>query len=130
MGTFVQYVAYPGIVRRGVTKEDFKGMGIDHPDVWFDNTNRNQVDASEMPEEVLEVFRQDPDFKVVEKDEEPRAPKSFTGEGYDRDLAEATTGDAPGGEGSVSGTGGTTAAVTTATSRAGGTTGGTRGTTR
>lgn len=138
MAKFIQYVAYPGIVRRGILKSEFKAMGIDHPDVWFDNSNHNQVNADEFPPEVMAVFEADDDFKVVDYDakddgDQPKGPKSMTGLPYPEEerkaAAEKAAGDAPGGEGTI---GDSTAPTptTSASSRAGGTSGGTRGSSR
>lgn len=84
MGIYVQYVAFPGLVTRQISKKDWKDQqGVEFEDVVFNSANRNTVDASKFPAEVLEYFRSDPAFKVVEADTAPKPPKQVTGAEYE-----------------------------------------------
>lgn len=71
----VKFTRAPYLIdRKGLTREDWASIGIDHDDVWFDRSNRYMVDASEFPEEVLDYFRNDPDFSISTADN-PKAPR-------------------------------------------------------
>lgn len=128
MGTWIQYKAFPGIVQRHMGKDTWKALGIDFDEeVWFTNANQNQVDASDFPPSVIEVFREDGDFKIVETDgdERPRAPKQFTGEEYEsamqraRDYAGLDEDQPSGGSGGSSSTATQSTARSTKTSTSG-----------
>lgn len=70
--TFVKYTAFPGIhAERTITKDDWESIGIDHDSITFDRSNRFQIDATDLPEDVLEYFKGDDDFKVSSKDSPP-----------------------------------------------------------
>lgn len=77
---FIKYTHLPGIVNRGITRADFRALGIDHADVWFTKENRYTVDAAGMPDNVIAVFAEDSDFSVGVNDSPPRL---LTGEKYD-----------------------------------------------
>lgn len=115
---FIKYTAYPGIVsERRITKSDFASVGLEHETVSFHRGNRFMVDATDMPDEVVEVFKEDPDFTISTKDNAPRlmAPPGSLG-GSDGPVAGLTAQTAPtarsaGTTGtSTRGTGGTTGA--------------------
>ncbi len=131
MGTFIQYVAFPGIVTRQVGKETWKRLEIDFDEnlVW-DASNRNTVDASDFPEEVIDLFREDPEFKVVEADKAPKAPKQVTGEDYETVMTEANKKavalDGGDGAGVSSSTADSTARTSASSSASSGGTGATR----
>lgn len=125
MGTYIQYNAFPGLVTRVMDKATWKRLEIDFDqDVTFESSNRNTVDASDFPEEVLDVFREDGDFKIVESDTRPKAPKQVTGEDYERVMAKANEkalaldGDSGDGAGSGASTGSAPTPRTSATSTA------------
>ena len=53
---------------KGLTRQDIQGaFGIDHPDIWFNRANRYRVDITEMPDVLVDYFKEDPDFKVTEE---------------------------------------------------------------
>lgn len=70
----IKFTRAPYLIdRKGITEKDWASIGIDHPDVWFDRSNRYMVDASEFPEAVVEYFREDPDFSLSTA-ENPKPP--------------------------------------------------------
>lgn len=74
-GPFIKYTAFPGVVtERVITASDWSDVGLEGPDVRFNRQNRYMVDAGEMglSDEVLQVFKDDPDFTVSESDKAPR----------------------------------------------------------
>jgi hypothetical protein len=81
---FVKYTAFPGLVTRILTKQWFKDRGHDvDGDVVFNSANRNMVDASEWPAEIVEELKDDGDFQVSTS---PTAPKQITNERYDSET--------------------------------------------
>lgn len=121
-GTFVKYKALPGIVgERIITEKDWQSIGISHETVKFDRSNRFMIDASGLPEEVMDYFKGDGDFIVSESD----SPVALADKGVVAQNNGASTVPS-GGEGSLSGTGtsggGSTASSTSAASVGGTTT--------
>jgi hypothetical protein len=75
----VKFTRAPFLIdRKGITRKDWAGIGIDHDDVWFDRSNSYMVDASDFPDEVMAYFKGDPDFSITTADS-PTAPKEFEG---------------------------------------------------
>lgn len=70
----IKFTRAPYLIdRKGVTEQDWASIGISHPDVWFDRSNRYMVDATEFPAEVVEYFREDSDFQISTA-ENPKPP--------------------------------------------------------
>jgi hypothetical protein len=66
--TIIEFTRAPYIIdNKGITREDWKGLDIQHPDVWFNAGNQYKVDATDLPKEVVDYFRSDSDFKVTEE---------------------------------------------------------------
>lgn len=62
---WVKFVRAPYLIDVKVIYEsDWARIGIDHPTVQFDRSNKYLVDATDFPEEVLEYFRHDEDFSI------------------------------------------------------------------
>lgn len=82
---YVKYSAFPGIVTRVLDKQWFKDRGHDvDADVVWDASNRNVVDATDWPEEIVQELKEDGDFTISDS---PSAPKQVTNEKYDPRLA-------------------------------------------
>lgn len=74
----VKFTRAPYLVDVKVIYEsDWASIGIDHPTVQFDRSNRYMVDATEFPEAVLEYFRNDEDFQISTADN-PKPPGPAT----------------------------------------------------
>lgn len=56
-----------------ITERDWAGIGISHPTVIFDRSNRYMVDATDFPDAVVEYFREDSDFSLSTA-ENPKPP--------------------------------------------------------
>lgn len=71
--TFVKYTALPGIVgRRIITAEDFAAHGIEHETLEWNRGNNFVLDATDLPDEVIALLKEDGGFSFSGSGAAPR----------------------------------------------------------
>jgi hypothetical protein len=98
--TFVKYTAFPGIVaERSVTAKHLRDdLGLDYQgqDLIFNRANNYMIEATGIPDDVLDALKNDGDFTISTSEKPPRLVGQQAGDGTPQPQGSLPVGAASG----------------------------------